>query len=298
LKREDVTVGREKMKWVILGLSLSWFLGLTAWTMADEPYSTYRVYDVRQKRQVSLGVLVEDLKKNRFVLVGEHHSEERHHMAQLMVIRALHESGARVAVGMEMFRQESQRDLDRWVSGELSEAAFQRLYYENWDFPWSIYSMIFHYVRENRIPLIGLNVPPEITRQVARGGFESLSEAQKARLPKVTCTVDRQYMDYIKRAYGAHAHGRMNFTHFCEAQLVWDKAMAIHALEYARENPQRVMVILSGAGHTWKWAIGKQIMERSDLPLAVMVPSVVGSIEPDTINEENADYILMDLDNR
>jgi uncharacterized iron-regulated protein len=289
-------VGRVNMKKVILGLSLAWSLAHTAWAVADDRLLTYRVYDVRQEREVALGELMDDLKKKRFVLVGEHHSEERHHMAQLMVIRALHESGAKVAVGMEMFRRDSQRDLDRWVSGELSEAAFQRRYYENWDFPWPMYSGILHYVRENRIPLIGLNVPPEITRQVARGGFESLSEAQKGRLPNVTCTVDRQYMDYVKRAYGAHAHGHMNFTHFCEAQLVWDKAMAMHALDYIRKNPDRIMVLLTGIGHAWKWAIPTQIRKRSEVQLAVIMPEVPDSAEPGTISGEDADYILMDVD--
>ncbi len=282
------------MKRVILGLSLSWFLGLTTWTMADEPPLTYRVYDVRQKRQVALGEIMDDLKKDRFILVGEHHSDEWHHLAQLMVIKALHDSGVGVAVGMEMFRQDAQRDLDRWVAGELNEAAFQRVYYENWGLPWPLYSMIFHYVRENRIPLVGLNVPREITQQVAREGFESLTNAQKGKLPDVTCRVNRQYMDYIRRAYGAHAHGHMNFTYFCEAQLVWDKAMAIHALDHIRQDPDRIMVLLTGIGHAWKWAIPTQIRERSALPLAVMVPEVSGSVAPATVSVEDADYIVME----
>ncbi|MCK7512360.1 MAG: ChaN family lipoprotein [Desulfobacterales bacterium] len=40
-------------------------------------------------------------------------------------------------------------------------------------------SAIFEYARAQRIPMIGLNVPREITRQVARGGFQSLTEAQR-----------------------------------------------------------------------------------------------------------------------
>jgi uncharacterized iron-regulated protein len=283
------------MKRVILGLSLSWILGLATWTLAEDPLLTHSVYDVRQKRQVTLGGIMSDLKKDRFILVGEHHSDERHHLAQLLVIKALYESGARVAVGMEMFRQYSQKGLDRWVSGELSEAAFQKLYYENWDFPWPMYSMIFNYVRKNRIPLVGLNVPQEVTQQVAREGFESLSQAQKGKLPDVTCRVDRQYMDYIRRAYGAHAHGHMNFTYFCEAQLVWDKSMAIHAVDYIRQNPDRIMVLLTGIGHAWKWAIPTQIRERSDLQLAVIVPQVLDNVEPSTVGAEDADYILLDV---
>jgi len=284
------------MKRVILALSLSWLLGLTTWAMADEPPLTQRVYDVGKERQVTLGDVMGELKKDRFVLVGEHHSDERHHLAQLTIIKALHESGVRVAVGMEMFRQDSQKGLDRWVSGQMTEETFQRLYYENWDFPWPMYSIIFRYVRENRIPLVGLNVPREITQQVAREGFDSLSKAQKGKLPNVTCKVDPQYMDYIRRAYGAHAHGRMNFTYFCEAQLVWDKAMAIHAIDYVQLNPERSMVVLTGIGHAWKWAIPAQIRERSDLPLAVIVPEIPDYVDSETITIEDADYIFMDVD--
>jgi len=60
--------------------------------------------------------------------------------------------------------------------------------------------MIFEYAREKRIPLVGLNVPRDVTRQVALEGFQSLSRKDKARIHSVTCRVDREYMDFIKRA--------------------------------------------------------------------------------------------------
>jgi uncharacterized iron-regulated protein len=51
----------------------------------------------------------------RIVLVGEHHDNADHHQAQLQIIRALHQAGRKVAMGLEMFRGDSQADLDRWV---------------------------------------------------------------------------------------------------------------------------------------------------------------------------------------
>ena len=54
----------------------------------------------------------------------------------------------------------------------------------------------------------------------------------------------------------------MNFTNFCEAQLVWDKAMAVHALGYVKKNPDRIMVLLAGTGHAWKKGIPERIKEQ------------------------------------
>ena len=146
-----------------------------------------------------------------------------------------------------------------------------------------------------KIPLVGLNVPRSITRKVARKGFQSLSETEKGKLPKVVCEVDRDYMAFIKRAYGSHGHGRLNFNYFCEAQLVWDKAMAIHALEYLENNPDFSMVLLTGSGHSWKRGIPEQIRQRSSVPCTVILPNAHGHEEAVTITYEEADYIILDL---
>lgn len=70
----------------------------------------------------------------------------------------------------------------------------------------------------------------EITRQVSRKGFASLSDKQRGQLEGVTCEVTREYRDFVRSAFGAHGHGKMDFIYFCEAQLVWDTAMAINAI--------------------------------------------------------------------
>ena len=256
---------------------------------------TLNLYDINRGRKISLAEALPALQLNRIILIGEHHNNEKHHKAQLAVIRALKESGAKMAIGLEMFRSDSQPALDRWVEGTLDESEFKKIFFDNWSYSWSTYGMIFDYARDKKIPLIGLNVPREITRQVAQQGFKSLNETQRAKLSNITCRVDKEYMDYIKKAFGAHAHGNLNFTYFCEAQLVWDNIMAVNALEYLGKNPEATLVVLTGTGHAQKDAMPRQIRKRSQLTLAVILPEVKGIVEPQTVNEQEADYLMLDL---
>jgi uncharacterized iron-regulated protein len=234
----------------------------------------HRLYDLQQNKEM----LMSD------AIVG-----------QLNVIQSLKEAGVRVAIGLEMFRNDSQQALDQWVAGNISKEVFQAIYYNNWTYPWSAYQMIFEYARKEKIPMIGLNVPREITRQVSREGFSSLSDEQRGKLADVSCRVDKEYMDYIKKSFGGHAHGNLNFTYFCEAQLVWDSAMAVHTLEYLKKNPDAVVVLLAGAGHVQKGAVPRQISIRSDIPHAVVLPKIKGLIDRQTVSKKDADYIMIDF---
>jgi uncharacterized iron-regulated protein len=255
----------------------------------------HRLYDLQKNKELLLGDAIADLKKNRIILVGEHHTTLDHHFGQLNVIQSLKEAGARVAIGLEMFRSDSQQELDQWVDGSIGKKEFQEIYYDNWTYPWSNYRMIFEYARQEKIPMIGLNVPRDITRQVSRKGFNSLSEEQKGKLADVSCRVDKAYMDYIKKAFGGHGHGNINFTYFCEAQLVWDTAMAVHTLEYLKENPDAVVVLIAGTGHVQKGAIPRQISIRSEIPHAVILPRIDGMLDTQTVGIKDADYIMIDF---
>ena len=286
------------MKKVIAVICL-WYAALLmsapgCWAGQDD--NKRRMFDLNREKELLMSQVLADLKTNRIVLVGEHHNNRQHHRAQLMVIRALKEAGLRVAVGLEMFRNESQAALDQWISGGIDEKRFEEIYYDNWTFPWQAYRRIFEYARNQQIPLIGLNVPREITRQVSRNGFKSLSPQQKDKIADVSCIVDQEYMTYIRKAFGGHGHGQLNFIYFCEAQLVWDSAMAVYTLDYLKKNPDSIVVILSGTGHAQKGAVPRQIRVRSNLPFAVILPEIPGRIDAATISNADADYIMLDME--
>jgi uncharacterized iron-regulated protein len=279
-------------KKIIMGVIV---LVFAASCLANRQDLSQPILDLNQSQQTMMSEVIPELMTNRIILVGEHHSQKAHHMAQLMVIRALHQSGANVAIGLEMFRHNSQNALDRWIAGEMAENEFERIYYENWNFPYSAYRPIFEYAKEKRIPLIGLNLPRKVTRQVSRRGFQSLSKEEKGKLSEVACRVDEAYMKYIRKAFGGHAHGNLNFTYFCEAQLVWDNAMAINTLDYLSTNPDAVVVVLTGTGHAQKAAIPRQIRSRAPVPFAVILPEVPGMLDAHTVGKDDADYLILDL---
>jgi uncharacterized iron-regulated protein len=282
---------QSRLKWLAGALVLVGLMGAVG-IAVESPESVW-FYDLNHNREVSAETVVGRLKDARVVLVGEKHTVVGHHEAQLNVIRMLHESGTQVAVGLEMFRAESQEALDRWVAGDMSDDAFQQVYFDNWNFPWTLYDDIFLYARDRKIPLVGLNVPREITRQVARRGFSSLNEEQRGKLDNVTCRVDREYMEFIRRAHGAHGHGNLNFIYFCEAQMVWDSVMAVRAIDYVERHPGRVLVVLAGTGHARKQAVPAQIRDRRNLPLAVILPEVPGELDPDNLDAADADFIYL-----
>jgi uncharacterized iron-regulated protein len=242
---------------------------------------------------VTLESIVKDLKGERLVFVGELHSEKEHHDAQLAVIRVLSEAGMQVAIGLEMFRHENQEALDKWIEGMLSEEAFQKIYYDNWTFPWSLYRDIFVYARQNKLPLIGLNVPSEITRQVSREGFASLTEEQIGQLPEVTCDIDEAYMNFVRRVFGAHAHSGQ-FTYFCEAQMLWDASMAWYALSYLDKNPEGTLVVLAGSGHAWRRGIPEQVRQRSEVSYKIILPSIPGKTDLKAATIDDSDYIWLE----
>ena len=277
----------------IMGL-LAFSILLSAATCREPKQAAQlNLFDIQTRQSIAGAQAMDALKNARLVLVGEHHTNQSHHEAQLQVIRSLNEQPVQLSIGLEMFRKDSQAALDQWVAGKLDEETFEKIYLDNWNFPWPLYRSIFVYARDKRIPMVGLNVSRDITRQVAQHGFASLSNQQRGELAGVTCNVTREYRDFIRSAFGAHGHGNMDFIRFCEAQLVWDTAMAINSLNHLEQHPDRVMVLLAGSGHARKMGIPYQIESRLPIPATVLLPHTPDIFEPATLTGADADFIIM-----
>ena len=257
--------------------------------------SDNKVLRVRDGKIILFARMIDDVKKADFVFVGEVHDLIEHHRNELAIIKAIHESGGPTAVGLEMFRADSQAALDSWVKGKLSLEQFLPAYYDNWREPWPLYREIFQYARDHEIPLIGLNVPDKIAEKVAWQGFASLTQAEKKQLPPgISCSVDPTYMEFIRKAYAGHVAHDRDFMNFCEAQMLWDKSMAWHLMNYAKKNPGRPIVVLAGVGHAWKRGIPEQVGMGSKFTYRVVLPLMPDQIDRDTVTTKDADYVLLD----
>jgi len=253
-----------------------------------------RVLRTSDGKDIAFKAMIEEIRRAKVIVVGETHSNKKDHEFQLAIIKALHRSGVPLAIGLEMFRSDSQNVLDQWVRGSLGLSAFQKAYDDNWAGPWPLYEDIFVYARDNKIPMVGLNVPADITGKVSREGFSSLTREELKKLPPgISCSVDERYMDFIRRAYAAHGGRDRSFVNFCEAQMLWDKGMAWHLVEFQRKNTGRVIVVLAGVGHAWKRGIPEQMEEMAKLDYRVILPEIPERIDRTTILFRDADYILV-----
>ncbi|MDA8387702.1 MAG: ChaN family lipoprotein [Nitrospiraceae bacterium] len=258
---------------------------------------TMRVLRVRDKRVIGFREMVREIKSADVILLGEVHSSAADHRAQLAVIRALRAAKAPFAIGLEMFRADSQKALDRWVSGQSSLRSFQDIYYKNWSAPWPLYRDIFLYARQRRIPMVGLNVPKDISDTVFARGFNSLTPAEKKEVPPgISCTVDKKYQRFINEAYQFHrVMGGGSFYDFCQAQMLWDSVMAWHIVDHLESAPGVKMVVLTGVGHAWKRGIPARIGRRSDYRVSVVLPEMPTGKSDRDITTGDADYILQGL---
>ncbi len=194
----------------------------------------------------------------RLVFVGENHTSIEFHNAQLRLIEELFKTGRQVMISLEMYPSPEQRYLDQWIQGLLTEDGFLRLsrWYRNWGYNWRYYREIFLFAREHRIRMFAVNAPREIVTAVRLKGFEGLSPAEAALIPKKVDTSSADHLALFK-AFMSESGGMMASMHakmldgMFRAQCTWDATMAYNSIQALQKfgDPGAIMVVLIGSGH-------------------------------------------------
>jgi uncharacterized iron-regulated protein len=226
------------------------------------------------RQSVTSAQLAAAAERSDLVLFGEAHDDRLHHEMQLSLIRTLWAKKIPLAIGLEMIQADSQKELDAWTEGTLSEHDFLAVYSRNWSLDWSLYRDIFWFARENHIPMVALNIPKETVSKVSRQGFASLTAEERKDLPEGTsCDLNNPHTAFLKSAFRnvfTHANNGQVFTYFCEAQTLRNSGMAMNIVRYAKKHPERKIVALAGIWHAVKNAIPEQL-ERNGSKLSNMV---------------------------
>ena len=190
------------------------------------------------------------------IYLGETHDRADDHRAQLEIIRSLYRLRPNLAIAMEMFQRPYQSVLDRYLVGAITEAQLKELsqYQTRWGFEWEYYAPILRFAKENRLRVIALNTPTEVTRKVSREGLESLTVADRRFIPPISeiRAEPEAYRERMRLIYQEIHQGKSNsrqFDRFFFAQILWDETMADRVSQFLQANPKTQVVVLAGQGH-------------------------------------------------
>ncbi len=213
------------------------------------------VYSTKDKKTLSFGDLIDRLLDADLVCIGESHDADLHHLVQHQIIKGLFARDERLGVGLEMFQQPFQKELDRYGRGECSEEEFLKAseYQKRWGYDWSLYQPIVDFCRHNRIPLAALNAPKELTGQISKVGHAGLKDEEKKQLGNIDFHL-KEHRDYWYERLAKLHGGSTKKTpeekeRSYQVMTVWDDFMAQSAAHFQKERRLRRLVILAGSGH-------------------------------------------------
>ena len=201
--------------------------------------------------------IIKTLTKSDIVYLGETHDSLEDHQAQLDIIKKLYQKQKKIAIALEMFQRPYQEFLDRYLAGEITETELRTKteYDRRWGFDWEYYAPILRFAKENKLPLIALNTPTEISRKVSREGLKKLTATELEFIPP-TAEIDTsnpEYRQMLLEFYQQHSQGghgnSKGFDKFVLAQVLWDETMAEAIAQFYQKNPQYKIVVLAGKGH-------------------------------------------------
>jgi uncharacterized iron-regulated protein len=237
---------------------------------------------------VSFDELMADLAGVRVIYVGEQHSDPVHHRIQLDIIKAVYQTDPDIVVGMEMFDHTYQHILDLWSAGELDQKTFlQKVHwYANWKWDFELYKDILEFIKQEKIRLVGLNVPFHIPSKIAVGGIENLLDDDRKHIPPNIDTSIDAHRAYVEKIFNHHRATKMDsFDFFYEAQCAWEDTMAASVALNMKDDQ---MIVIAGNGHIIrKFGIPDRTFRQTGADFRTVYPATAGN----EVESDYADYI-------
>ena len=281
---------------IVSALAISACTTLSAGSRMQHPDSASAIDlpVIKPDETITLAQVIDQTDGARVVLVGETHTRYDHHLVQLEILKYLYQKSPDLALGVEWFQQPFQSHLDDYIAGKISEKEMLHLteYFTRWKYDYRLYQPILQYARENKIPLIALNAPRELTRALAETEVDDLPPELKAQLPESYDWSDKDYEKRLRDIFELHPEYSGKFENFMRSQLTWDESMAERAAQYLQQNPDTRMLVFAGSGHIM---FGSGIPNRIKRRIDADQFSILISEDSLPVSKDIADYLVLSV---
>lgn len=230
---------------------------------AWERWEAGQVLDARTGLSVPMDSWLESLASYDTIYLGEEHHNPFHIAAALTVLRSLMVQGRRPVLAMEMFGWDGQAALDHYpdLKPTVREEFLERVSWkQNWGGAFEDYEPLVQFAKEHELPLIAMNPPKTLIRQIVKQGLVQVKEQAEWRrwgMEGETIVDDPAYRSRIlSQLQACHGGGSLDdYQTMYEASMVRDEAMAktlVIALRRIRREGslmQGPVVSYTGGGH-------------------------------------------------
>lgn len=222
-----------------------------------------RIVDAASGRDLTRDALFARMAAAEVVYLGEVHDNPHHQANQRAAVNALLDAGRRPTLAIEFFGSEQTGWLMDYVqplakgpmarSGPVSERMLRRRV--GWDDAeddrWARYGPLLEIAREQRLPALGIDLPPALRLRLQRVGRAGLSPVERAQLAP-TAPDAAAYAGVMRKRLGqAHCgYGTPeSVARLYDTWLARNDAMAAAIVAALDDADHRPVVVILGAGH-------------------------------------------------
>ncbi|MBC6112037.1 ChaN family lipoprotein [Pedobacter fastidiosus] len=211
---------------------------------------TYKVYDVKKQKLISLDDIVSDMSKADVLFLGEEHNDSIGHFLEAELFKKLNEKYPQhIALSLEMFHTDVQPIVNEYLAGVISEKNFIKES-RAWG-NYKDYRPAIEYAKQNKLSVIAANAAARYSNAVTMGGLDVLKgfpESSKAFLPPIPVdTATGRYNEKFTETLGGHNMGSMKIY---QTQNFWDATMAWSMAKFAKANKGIKIFQLNGRFHS------------------------------------------------
>lgn len=238
----------------------------------------YRIYSVKQAKEVTLNEIAADMQNYDVLFFGEEHNDSVTHFLEKSMLEVLFATyGNKFALSMEMFDRDVQPVMNEYLTGYIREKNFTKdaRIWSNY----SDYKPMVEFAKTNQLNVICANTPTRYTNLAGRKGQQALMELPKeskkffAPLPYDTASGK-----YYEKLVELTSHGAaldstgkplppvpyMTGFNLIMGQSLWDATMAYSIAEYLKKNKGNKVLQINGRFHSdEKFAIVTQLQNYS-----------------------------------
>ncbi len=247
-----------------LFLSL-YFLSCSLLLVGQNNETHYRIYSVKEQKEISLDDIVNDMKANDVLFFGEEHNDSIAHYLEYKLLELMHgKFGKQTVLSMEMFERDVQAIMDEYIGGFIREVNFRKdaRVWSNY----KDYRPMIEFAKINSLSVICANAPSRYTHLAGSKGqaiLTTLPETSKqffAPLPYDTAI--GAYRDKLMQTTSQHGTNTsdtlkrkptsmpVNSFNFVIAQSLWDATMAYSIAQYIEQHHSGKVLHINGKFHS------------------------------------------------